>query len=230
MQPDLSTEKRQAITFLGGLARFKFNKIWLIISIILPLIINLGVVGLFLLTGNSYDFLKINWASLLPLFLMNFLYNIWEEFGWRGYALPKLQEKTNALYSSLIVGVFWCLWHWPHLTVYNSDMLKIYHNSAHFLIDVILDSLIFAWLYNSTDGNTLIATLFHASQNTFGLLIFHDFQYRLMIYWSWLIRGIIIIVVIAKFGIKSLSHRKKIVFSQIIKEIDEKKGTTFIFI
>ena len=36
-----------------------------------------------------------------------------EEFGWRGFALPKLLERHSSLTAALIVGVGWALWHAP---------------------------------------------------------------------------------------------------------------------
>ncbi len=74
-------------------------------------------------------FAGVNYVNLqrlvvfVPVLISTFLQNMWEEIGWRGYALPKLQEKYNAFYSSIVVSVFWAIWHWPHFTVKNSIMM-----------------------------------------------------------------------------------------------------------
>ena len=38
-----------------------------------------------------------------------------EEFGWRGYLLPRLAQRFTVLTSALIVGGVWAIWHWPLL-------------------------------------------------------------------------------------------------------------------
>ena len=48
--------------------------------------------------------------------LMNFVTCFGEEWGWRGYLLPKMAEKLPAIPMLLVNGVIWGLWHAP-LTV-----------------------------------------------------------------------------------------------------------------
>jgi membrane protease YdiL (CAAX protease family) len=52
-----------------------------------------------------------------------------EEVGWRGYALPALQERYSALLASLILGVVCALWHLP--VFFNPD--TSYGNLPFFL-------------------------------------------------------------------------------------------------
>lgn len=45
--------------------------------------------------------------------LMNFVTCFGEEWGWRGYLLPKMAEKLPAVPMLLVTGVIWGLWHAP---------------------------------------------------------------------------------------------------------------------
>ena len=45
--------------------------------------------------------------------IMNFITCFGEEWGWRGYLLPKMAEKFSSVPTLLITGVIWGLWHAP---------------------------------------------------------------------------------------------------------------------
>lgn len=54
--------------------------------------------------------------ALIGLFLgptMNFITCFGEEWGWRGYLLPKMAEKLPAIPMLLLNGLIWGLWHAP---------------------------------------------------------------------------------------------------------------------
>ncbi|MCG2611823.1 CPBP family intramembrane metalloprotease [Flavobacterium sp. SM15] len=58
--------------------------------------------------NNGEDINKHSWAFIICSFAL--VYNIMEEYAWRGYLIESL-GKTNYVIKSLVSGVFWCAWH-----------------------------------------------------------------------------------------------------------------------
>lgn len=86
-----------------------------------------------------------------------------EEVGWRGFALPRLQKWHNALVSSLILGLIWAIWHLPLFWIglfYYSDM-----NLGWWTVDVLAVSVLVTWLFNNGRGSLWTSCLFHATAN-----------------------------------------------------------------
>ena len=102
---------------------------------------------------------------VLPFFLFEMLAN-GEEIGWRGYVLPRLQTKFNALTSSLILGFVWGFWHLPKY-LSDWDVVAFFW----FMVHILTISLLLTWLYNNTQGSLLLVTIFHAASNTAGVLL-----------------------------------------------------------
>lgn len=102
---------------------------------------------------------------ILPFFIVDLIAN-GEEIGWRGYVLPRLQAKYNALVSSLILGVIWGFWHLPkYLSHWNTVSF------AWFMIHTMAFAVVLTWLYNNTKGSLLLVSLCHASSNTAGVFM-----------------------------------------------------------
>ena len=38
-----------------------------------------------------------------------------EELGWRSYALPRLVQRHGFILGATILGVIWCIWHYPRM-------------------------------------------------------------------------------------------------------------------
>jgi membrane protease YdiL (CAAX protease family) len=95
-----------------------------------------------------------------------------EELGWRGFALPRLQQHRNALDASILLGLVWGFWHLPLYFVLGtgqSEMLSTGTSPAFaiggFIGWTIGLSVLFTWLFNQTGGSLIVVILFHASVN-----------------------------------------------------------------
>jgi len=102
-------ERKEGVkTLLKRAVDFRFGKVWFIPTILLLPLIAGGALLLAILSGEAIPdlFGASNPLVLLGIFVfMLFLGGpVEEEFGWRGYALDRLQAKWNALISSVILG------------------------------------------------------------------------------------------------------------------------------
>ena len=113
--------------------------------------------------GRVLNFLAwLNLSYIILWFILFYIAAAFEEVGWRGYALDRLQSKTYSLFSSIILGLFWGLWHLPLLIYY---WLWPIRYIGYYLIFVVLLSIMFTFLYNNTSRSIIIATLFHTIIN-----------------------------------------------------------------
>jgi len=88
-----------------------------------------------------------------------------EEFGWRGFALPRLQRTHSAMTSSVLLAVGWAGWHLPaffYIPSYTAIGLRLLPG---FVLGVFAGAIVLTWLYNSSRGSVLAAALWHASFN-----------------------------------------------------------------
>ena len=94
-----------------------------------------------------------------------------EEYGWRGFALDRLQLRWDGLVSSLIVGVIWAIWHLPLFFITGTTQNILLQNfslaSILFFFMVVGLSITMTWVYNNTERSILGAILLHAIWNTF---------------------------------------------------------------
>lgn len=72
-----------------------------------------------------------------------------EEPGWRGFALPRLQQKYGPMKATLVLGLIWGGWHIP------------LYGPVGFVVPLIL-AFFYTPLFNRT-GSSLMAILLHAS-------------------------------------------------------------------
>jgi len=119
-----------------------------------------------LLLGGRFNLDEVGPLLSLPGgFVMVFLWGGGnEELGWRGFALPRLQERYNPFISSLVIGVIWTLWHAPP-GIIELGLVDWAVDLPFYMTTVTGISIVTTWLYNRTGGSVLVAMVFHAGIN-----------------------------------------------------------------
>lgn len=104
-------------------------------------------------------------TSFLPILVLGMILGpLWEELGWRGFALPRLQDRHGPIFGTLVLGVLWSLWHLPGFV--GGWLGSLTASSVIALtLGTIAGSFILTWVYNNTGGSILMMILLHSSIN-----------------------------------------------------------------
>jgi membrane protease YdiL (CAAX protease family) len=86
-----------------------------------------------------------------------------EEFGWRGFALPRLLETQTFLRANLIIGFFWAVWHLP--TFFIPALPQAELSIPLFFVSTMALAIIAGWITRAAQGRLLPAILLHAVAN-----------------------------------------------------------------
>lgn len=148
--------KKRMLKYSGRkLLLFAFSPL-LILAVILLIE---SIIGVF----NIISFFQVNnilnFGSFIIFILPSICYGLFEEIGWRGYLLPALQAKYNALISTLILTVIWWFWHFPTF-FYRFDL---FYGFVLMFPLMLSGSIVFTFLFNQTKGSILMVIILHIS-------------------------------------------------------------------
>jgi len=187
---------------------FGFRKVWLLpIFLLMPAIVGLSLL-LAVLGGEPLPEVPVlaqPWSIIPAFFYILFLGGpLAEEFGWRGYALDRLQTRFNALVASIILGVVWGLWHLPLFFMPGQD---IYRNMPiwGFILGTVFFSILFTWIYNNTGRSILAVLLFHTVGNL-AHFIFPAVATTWGGLYSLVLNVVVVIIVVAVWGPRRLAR------------------------
>jgi membrane protease YdiL (CAAX protease family) len=133
----------------------------------------LYLLGILLVPGARTSFIRpsLTTSLLYPVLFFAVLVlggPLFEEPGWRGFALPRLQARWGPLVGSLILGALWGTWHateylTPDFSSANGGLTP--QGVGVFLLAALSFSVIIAWVFNHTQGSLFIAILLHTFIN-----------------------------------------------------------------
>lgn len=88
-----------------------------------------------------------------------------EEPGWRGFAQPLLQRGYWALGASIFIGLLWSTWHLWYVILPGGFSNVTGIDAIATYVRLTSTAVVYAWMYNSTNGSLLIAMLAHLGHN-----------------------------------------------------------------
>lgn len=218
----LVNEGKEGVKYLWKRGWHCENKPFLVISIFfIPLLYFCSLILVILFEG-IIPYSLVFWPNPIVIItefaLVFFLAGPFqEEFGWRGYALDRLQLRFNALTSSIILGMIWGIWHLPSFFIIgtNQENQPFYP----FFFSVIVLSVLFTWIYNSSNRSILTTMIFHATINGSNYIFRLD-QTSLGFWFYRVLLNLAVVYIILKFGPKDLSYTpKKEKKSFIVKDL-----------
>ena len=140
---------------------------WYITAVVMIFAMNFAAAVLAVLLGASFPAADMitRWPELFitfPVYLI--VIALGEETGWRGFAMPRLQEKHSALTASLILGTLVALWHLPLVIFGGHSFIE----TLPLMLITFAAQFILTWLANHVEGKVLIVMLAHAAQGGLG--------------------------------------------------------------
>jgi uncharacterized protein len=91
---------------------------------------------------------------------------LFEEIGWRGFALPRMQERMHPATAALVLGLLWALWHLPEF--FDPSFAASSGGGGPlgitlFVATAVTFSFVTSWFFNGARYSVLVAVLVHTS-------------------------------------------------------------------
>ncbi|HYF77204.1 MAG TPA: type II CAAX endopeptidase family protein [Symbiobacteriaceae bacterium] len=148
---------------VGGL-NWRFGIQWYLLAAGLMPVFYFGGLGLYRLFGGEFSgpLFKVSAWGFLGILALQIYTQIAEEYGWRGFLQPLMDQYLGGLAAALVVGIVWAAWHLPMFWVPGSNQTGSFWDFAFWLI---CWSVMMSAMRHQTGGSTIPAMIFHMSLN-----------------------------------------------------------------
>jgi membrane protease YdiL (CAAX protease family) len=190
---------------------------WYAAVLFVPAVIGLATVWLNVLLGAPVPTAAQlgPWYSLFLMFPMAiFDAPLWEEVGWRGYALPRFSANRSPLVNTLILGVLLAVWHLP--IALSGGALAVPYLAA-----AIASAVVTNWVYYNTRGSALLAILYHSAANTVGLFFSPALSGPDLTRYFWLLAAVNIVAAALVILLTGTSLQRRSIIQTRIAPVDK---------
>ena len=166
--------------------RWRTPLVWPVLALLVPLGLRWLAAALTALSGaelSQWTYPPVEPARVAALFVLP----LGEEFGWRGFAYPRLEKRYGPVLGSVILGLMWGAWH----LAYGITPQARGFDAFVFLegmVELPFYTLIGTWLFERGARSMAVALAFHAAAHLNHIelaprteLVFHALHVALVI-------------------------------------------------
>jgi hypothetical protein len=165
---------------------------WYAAAFFVPAAIGLATVSLNVLFGAPMPTAAQlgPWYSLFLMFPVAIIdAPLWEDSGWRGFAMPRFSAERSPLANTLILGVLLAVWHLP-IALSGGPV------AVPYLIGTIASAVVTNWVYYNARESALLAILYHGAGNTLGIYFSPAFSGPDQARYFWLLAAVNIVAAV----------------------------------
>jgi membrane protease YdiL (CAAX protease family) len=139
--------------------RWRTHPAWIVVGLATPAVLHLVATALYAVMGGHVDrwFHPPETPEQIAALVV---FPLGEEFGWRGFAHPRMVRLYGPVKGALLVGVAWGLWHLGY--TFTPDRGFDPMTFVLTMIELPLYSVIIAWVFERANLSMAVALAFHA--------------------------------------------------------------------
>ncbi len=134
---------------------------WALLALLTPLVLRLAAA--LLTAALGWELSKWFYPPVLATQMAALVvFPLGEEFGWRGFAYPRLRDHFGLVKGSMLLGVMWSLWHLGY--IFNPATGELdWIRQAESVVTLCAYSVIMTWFFERARGSIAVALGFHAA-------------------------------------------------------------------
>lgn len=155
------------------------NPGWILLALLTPMLAQMAARLIDLALGHP----PTAWVLLPPgpeQWIALVMFPIGEEFGWRGFAQPRMVARYGPVKGALALGLVWGLWHLVMIINPATGTVN-WAQVATLAVFLPLYSVLFVWMMDRAGGSMAVAIALHAGSHLDNLNTAPESEWRLRI-------------------------------------------------
>jgi membrane protease YdiL (CAAX protease family) len=187
----------------GVFGMWRTDPIWIALAFLLPLAVQLPATLIEVALGGHpahwfYPPVRPEHFAALVMFPLG------EEFGWRGFAYPRLERLYGPVIGSLVLGSVWGLWH-IGMMFSPEPMLHAlpFYTLFIYVVELAFWSVVIAWMFERGNRSIAVAIAIHAGGHLDNVNRAPETEVRLRVL------RLVVLAIVAAFAARSLTAKKR---------------------